>query len=39
VRDEDVVMTLLLSLPPSYKYLTIALETLPILEITKVIFN
>jgi hypothetical protein len=29
VRDEDVVMTLLESLQPSYKYLITALETLP----------
>jgi len=34
VRDEDVVMTLLENLPPSYEYLIIALETLPMQDLT-----
>ncbi len=34
MRDEDVVMTLLESLPPSYKYLITALETLPMQDLT-----
>jgi hypothetical protein len=34
VRDEDVVMTSLESLPPSYEYLITALETLPMQDLT-----
>jgi hypothetical protein len=34
MRDEDVVMTLLESLPPSYEYLITALETLPMEFVT-----
>jgi hypothetical protein len=34
VRDEDVVMTLLESLPPSYEYLITALETLLMQDLT-----
>jgi len=34
VRDEDVVMTLLESLAPSYEYLITVLETLPMQALT-----
>jgi hypothetical protein len=34
MRVENVVMTLLESLPPSYEYLIIALETLPMQDLT-----
>ncbi len=34
VRDDDVVMTLLESLPPSYEYVITALETLPMQDLT-----
>ncbi len=34
VRDEDVAMTLLESLPPSYEYLMTALESLPMQDLT-----
>ncbi len=34
VRDEDIVMTLLESLPASYEYLITALETMPMKELT-----
>ncbi len=36
MRDEDVVMTLLESLRPSYEYLITALETLPMQDLTMV---
>ncbi len=34
MRDEDVVMTLLEGLPPSYEYPITALETLPMKDLT-----
>jgi len=34
VKDEDIVMTLLESLPASYEYLITALETMPMKELT-----
>lgn len=34
MRDEDIVLTLLESLPASYEYLIIALDTMPMKELT-----